>query len=87
MNRENQRLISIFIYTISEKGFPCIVSLLNPVSERDFHIHKTANHRIMSIVACIFPPASCLISTHVNSNVKEKDFVDKKIPHKREEGR
>ena len=61
---------------ILEKVLPCIVFLLNPVSERNFHkhdfwkspsvysfssesgfernfhIHKIANHRIMSIVAC-----------------------------------
>ena len=37
IDSKNPRLILIFIDTISEKVLLCIVSILNPVSERNFH--------------------------------------------------
>ena len=50
---ENQLQISIFIYTISETDFPCIVLLLTPSPKPEFHIHD--------FLKCLFvyipPPA------------------------------
>ena len=41
ITREKQLLVSVFIYTISGKVPPCIVSLLNLLAELEFHIHET----------------------------------------------
>lgn len=51
ITRENQLLSSDFIDTISEKTFPCIVSLLKLLSEYDFYIYE--NRKDVSVYSSI----------------------------------
>ena len=46
---ENQLLISIFIYTISEIVLPCIVLILNSTAKFKFHIHDVLKIHFMYI--------------------------------------
>ena len=53
---ENQLLISIFIYTISETDFPCIVLLLTPSPKPEFHIHDFLKCLFVYIPPCMMIP-------------------------------